>query len=113
AGFWLVPELGLRATTVVAAGLNLGIAVASVVAARGKTGERLSEAPAGPPPPALPLAVAALSGAASLLYEIAWTRSLVLALGSTVHAFTLILTAFILGLALGSAGASLILSRLR
>jgi spermidine synthase len=113
AGFWLIPDLGLRATTFIAAGLNLAIAVASVVAARGREGDRLPVAPAAPTPPALPLVVAALSGAASLLYEIAWTRSLVMALGSTVHAFTLILTAFILGLALGSAGASLLLSRVR
>jgi spermidine synthase len=112
AGFWLIPELGLRATTFIAAGLNVGIAAASWTAVRGKAGSRLDAPPAGTPPPALPLVVAALSGAASLLYEIAWTRSLVLALGSTVHAFTLILTAFILGLALGSAGAALILPRL-
>jgi spermidine synthase len=113
AGFWLIPELGLRATTVIAAGLNGAISAASWTAARGRAGERLAAAPAGAAPPPLPLAVASLSGAASLLYEIAWTRSLVLALGSTVHAFTLILTAFILGLALGSAGASLILPHLR
>src|SRR6185503_9864540 len=113
AGFWLVPELGLRATTWIAAGLNVGIAVAATALSRGRSGERLASPSAGPRPPALPLLVAGLSGTASLLYEIAWTRSLVLALGSTVHAFTLILTAFILGLALGSAGASLILSRLR
>src|SRR6185295_2092323 len=113
AGFWLVPELGLRATTLVAAALNLAIAAASWKLARGRTGERLPSAPPEAPPPALPLAVAALSGVASLLYEIAWTRSLVLALGSTVHAFTLILTAFILGLALGSAAAATLLPRLR
>ncbi|HEV3028216.1 MAG TPA: fused MFS/spermidine synthase, partial [Planctomycetota bacterium] len=48
----------------------------------------------------------ALSGFSSLIYEVAWTRSLVLSLGSTVYAFTLILTAFILGLAVGSAVSS-------
>src|SRR5947207_3464219 len=113
AGFWLIPELGLRATTFVAAGVNVAIALASTAAARGRAGERLAAPPAGTPPPRLPLAVAALSGVASLLYEIAWTRSLVLALGSTVHAFTLILTAFILGLALGSALASLLLPKVK
>ena len=113
AGFWLVPDLGLRATTLVAAGLNLAIAGASWKLSLGRAGERLAAPPAQSAPPVLPLAVAALSGVASLLYEIAWTRSLVLALGSTVHAFTLILAAFILGLALGSAIASLVLSRVR
>jgi spermidine synthase len=113
AGFWLVPELGLRATTLIAALLNLAIGAASWKLARNIAGERASAPPQEPSPAPLPLIVAAVSGLASLLYEIAWTRSLVLALGSTVHAFTLILTAFILGLALGSAGAALILPRLR
>jgi spermidine synthase len=113
AGFLLVPEIGLRATTGVAAALNLAIAAASWKLAKGRPGERLAAPPAQPAPPPLPLLVAGLSGVASLLYEIAWTRSLVLALGSTVHAFTIILTAFILGLALGSALGTLLLSRLR
>src|SRR5439155_23417986 len=64
AGFWLIPELGLRATTFIAAGLNLAIAGASWTLARGRTGERLPAAPSGAPPPALPLVVAALSGTA-------------------------------------------------
>src|SRR5436190_9806454 len=62
AGFWLIPELGLRATTFIAAGLNVAIAAASWGSARGRAGERRADAPAGAPPPALPLAVAALSG---------------------------------------------------
>jgi len=113
AGFWLVPELGLRWTTVLAAVLNLSIAAASWKLSRGVSGEQTATAPVEGRPPWLPLLVAAGSGVASLLYEIAWTRSLVLALGSTVHAFTLILTAFILGLALGSAVASLLLPRFK
>jgi spermidine synthase len=113
AGFWLVPDLGLRLTTGVAAALNLAIALASWKLSKGVAGERREASPAAVAPPSMPLLVAAVSGAAALLYEIAWTRSLVLALGSTVHAFTLILTAFILGLAAGSALAALILPRLR
>src|SRR5579859_4316563 len=113
AGFWLVPGLGLRLTTLLAATLNLAIAVASWRLSRGTAGGRLPAPPPQARAPFLPLAVAAGSGVAALLYEIAWTRSLVLALGSTVHAFTLILTAFILGLALGSALASLVLPRLK
>jgi spermidine synthase len=113
AGFWLVPDLGLRLTTLIAVLLNLGIAVASWRMSKRVTGEQTPAPAAEAPPPKLPLIVAGLSGGAALLYEIAWTRSLVLALGSTVHAFTLILTAFILGLALGSALAALLLPRLR
>ncbi|MGA1870200.1 MAG: fused MFS/spermidine synthase [bacterium] len=43
-----------------------------------------------------------LSGCAALVYEIAWTRILTLIIGSSVYSFSLMLTAFILGLALGS-----------
>ena len=47
------------------------------------------------------LLCAALTGAASFLYEIGWIRMLSLVLGSSTHAFELMLSAFILGLALG------------
>ncbi len=113
AGFWLVPILGLRLTTLLAAVLNIGIGIASWRMSKGVTGDQTATPSVEGSPPKLPLIVAAFSGVAALLYEVAWTRSLVLSLGSTVHAFTLILTAFILGLALGSALAALLLPRLR
>ncbi|MGA1842909.1 MAG: fused MFS/spermidine synthase, partial [bacterium] len=43
-----------------------------------------------------------LSGFAALVYEIAWTRILALIIGSSVYAFSIMLIAFIFGLALGS-----------
>jgi len=43
-----------------------------------------------------------LSGLAAMMYQIAWTRVLSLSIGSSVYAFSLIVTAFICGLALGS-----------
>jgi len=43
----------------------------------------------------------ALSGAASFVYEIVWIRMLSMAVGSTLHAFELMLAAFIAGIALG------------
>ena len=48
------------------------------------------------------LAVAAGTAVASFIYEIAWIRMLSLVLGSATHAFELMLSAFILGLALGA-----------
>jgi spermidine synthase len=113
AGFWLVPGVGLRATVLLAAALNLAVAAASGLLARGRGGETLPQAEPGPAARRPALAVAALSGFCSLVYEVAWTRSLVLSLGSTVYAFTLILAAFILGLALGSAAAAFFVPRLR
>src|SRR5688572_13190084 len=50
---------------------------------------------------ALMLAVAALTGTASFIYEIGWIRMLSMVLGSSTHAFELMLSAFILGLAFG------------
>ncbi len=43
-----------------------------------------------------------LSGAASLIYQVVWTRSLTLLFGSTTLAVSTVLTAFMAGLALGS-----------
>ncbi|HWO88230.1 MAG TPA: fused MFS/spermidine synthase [Gemmatimonadales bacterium] len=39
---------------------------------------------------------------ASLLYEIAWTRTLIMVVGSSTYAFTTILACFLLGIGLGS-----------
>ncbi len=43
-----------------------------------------------------------LTAFASLLYEIAWTRVLVMVVGSSTYAFTTILVCFLLGIGLGS-----------
>ncbi len=47
------------------------------------------------------LAVSLLTGASSFIYEIGWIRMLSLVLGSATHSFELMLSAFVLGLALG------------
>ena len=44
----------------------------------------------------------AISGLVSMLYEVAWTRVLVLVLGSSVYAYTIMLMTFLLGIALGA-----------
>jgi spermidine synthase len=43
-----------------------------------------------------------LSGFAAMVYQVAWTRILIMIIGSSVYAFSLILTSFISGLALGA-----------
>jgi len=48
------------------------------------------------------LAISCLTAASSFIYEIGWIRMLSLVLGSSTHSFELMLSAFILGLALGS-----------
>ncbi len=54
-----------------------------------------------------------ISGFAALVYEIAWTRALSLLIGSSVYAFSMILTAFVLGIALGSMAYARFVDRVR
>lgn len=44
----------------------------------------------------------AISGAVSMIYEVAWTRSLLMVIGSTTYAFTIMLSTFLVGIFLGS-----------
>jgi spermidine synthase len=115
AGFALIPSFGLLATTLAAATLNVAVGAAALALARRPDRPlfplETPGTPAEAPPPLAPRVLVALGGAAALVYEIAWTRALVLSLGSTVYAFTLILAAFILGLAGGSALAARFLPR--
>ena len=47
------------------------------------------------------LSIALLTGLSSFIYEIIWIRMLSMVLGSSTHAFELMLSAFILGIAIG------------
>src|SRR4051794_41819748 len=49
------------------------------------------------------LAIFVLSGAAGLIYEIVWSRQLVLVFGNTTQAVSAILTGFFGGMAIGAA----------
>lgn len=69
-------------------------------------------APAPIARPAL-LAAAGVLGFSALALEVLWTRTLTLALGTTTYAFALVLTAFLLGIAGGSAIAARLLRRPR
>lgn len=48
----------------------------------------------------------AASGAASLCYEVVWSRALAMTVGSSIYSFALILTTFLIGIAGGSAAMS-------
>src|SRR5215207_561536 len=52
--------------------------------------------------PRLVLAIFILSGAAGLMYEVVWSRQLVLVFGNTTQAVSTILTGFFGGMAVGS-----------
>lgn len=106
-GFLLVRTIGLPGTIALAGAINVLLCVVVwVLAARMKTAMARVD-PGGPAyasAPSLPtlmLAAAAITGAASFIYEITWIRLLTLVLGASTHAFELMLSAFILGLAFG------------
>lgn len=103
ATFLLLPAVGLPGT-VMTGGL-LSILVALAVWPLGKkTSPAVQEIAAAASERAMPwliVAAAAITGGTSFVYEITWIRMLAMALGSTLHAFELMLAAFIGGIACG------------
>jgi spermidine synthase len=133
AGFWLIPALGLRATTWVGVALNViaaggALLITTITAETAEHAEenkalsrktqnkdtkykknsslrtsRPLRLNAVTPRPGLASAAVAISGFAALVYEVAWTRLLALVIGPTTYAFATMAAAFITGLAIGSA----------
>ena len=108
-GYLFIPRLGLPGTMQVAGTLNLVLAGAVWFLSQAD-GRSASDAtllnPVNKDTRAkatliLMITIAAFTGAASFMYEIAWIRMLSMVLGSTTHAFELMLSAFIFGLAIG------------
>ncbi len=139
-GFLLIPSLGVSRTIYLAAVLNLAVCLASLYLhrrspampeeprpsraerrrlegggeeprrARRTPGDRVEYAPAA----LTALLVGyAISGFAAMAYEVAWVRILTMMIGSSVYAFAMILTSFILGLGLGSGVSARLADRLR
>ena len=134
AGFVLIPSIGQHGAIFVGVAISLTVAAVAGMAARG--GVAAHRDPAGRAVPHRPRAAPAtsvdpevvalegrervallmgygLSGLAAMVLQIAWTRVLALAFGSSVYAFALLVAAFILGLALGSSAASRFADRIR
>jgi len=122
AGFVAIPGLGMRDTLWVTATVSLSLGTAAILVARRfgtarvRTGPA-AEVPSGPGGEATPTAVRfvllafGLSGFGALVLEVAWTRVLALVMGSSVYAFSLMLLAFLIGLAAGGAVFSALLRR--
>jgi spermidine synthase len=128
AGFYLVSRFDFPGTLAVAAALNFAVAAITVAIVRGREGSFARGEPAASErnasvvsstseflapsaesaavrrvnPRMLLLGAAFGTAVASFAYEIAWIRMLSLVLGSATHSFELMLSAFILGLALGA-----------
>jgi predicted membrane-bound spermidine synthase len=101
-GFVLIAWVGLPGTLRTAGVLNLALAAAVWWLAQPVRAAPMLPASRGATPAArLLLAVAFFTGLASFVYEISWIRMLSLVLGASTHSFELMLSSFILGLALG------------
>lgn len=134
-GFELLPRLGVSQTNYVGAAVNLTLALVILLCERrllAQAAESASESLPAPPEPDAPvpeepvatpyvptprqrqLAVTAyaISGATAMIYQVLWTRALAIVLGSSVYSFTIILLAFLIGLAVGAAVLTRLLPRI-
>ena len=105
-GFLMIEHLGLPGTMMAAGAINLLLAAFVCFLTPGADPRPAPVFHEASPaelevPYGLLLLIAALTGAASFIYEIGWIRMLSLVLGSSTHSFELMLSAFILGLACG------------
>jgi len=114
AGFFLVHHLGTGGSIRLAACISIAAGAAAVLAGRAapssgsksreETGAKTRRQPASSPQPlaGLVLAATAASGFCSLACQVVWTRLLMLVGDNSIYAFTVILMAFLTGIALGS-----------
>jgi|TARA_B100002003_G_scaffold251900_1_gene298710 spermidine synthase len=106
-GFILVGKVGLPGTLMVAAAINIFIALVlwpsrkNALLVESVQGAARSSASAWSGRNNMFLLIAALTGLASFFYEIAWIRMLSMVLSSAMQSFELMLSAFITGLAFG------------
>jgi len=117
-GFWLIPELGLLYSVVGAAVVNVGVAAAVLGAA--SPAEVAAETPAerNAASPHFPgrgwyLFVFGISGFVAIGYEIVWAKIFSLVMEGTLYGFSSVLSAYLLGLALGSIAIAPFVDRVR
>jgi spermidine synthase len=114
-GFILLRVLGAHQTTLLAVGVNAFVALAALLLSL--RAAPIEQRPIAAAPDAAPAAATApatarlrtfiliafgIAGAASLAYEVLWTRVLVYFMDLTIYSFTTILVTFLTGIALGS-----------
>jgi predicted membrane-bound spermidine synthase len=107
-GFLLIPTIGLPGALATAGICNILLAIAVYMVDKNTEPSAKVEADPADARGAIPdalvawlLVIALVTGLSSFIYEVAWIRSLSLVLGSSTHSFELMLSSFILGLALG------------
>src|SRR5438876_3835195 len=113
AGFFLIEFIGVRASLWGTAAVNLALGAGAIALARRQA--IVPSTPGLPDPGRQPgenagstlrraaVVLLGLTAFAALLDEIAWTRVLVMIVGGSTYAFTLVLLVFLLGIGIGSA----------
>jgi spermidine synthase len=116
-GFFLLPLLGVYKTLAIAVAVNILVALIIFYLNRGYRPSPAAAAPGADKAPAagavsasaMPrwliwsiVAGISLSGFVSMIYEVAWSRTLSLLVDSSVYGFSIMLTTFLVGIALGS-----------
>ncbi|MGQ9629366.1 MAG: fused MFS/spermidine synthase [bacterium] len=116
AGFFLIGDLGIKESIYVASGMNLLVAAAALLMSKHPVASALKEEAKSDlelgskriediyPRRVVYIVFLsfALSGFAALAYEVLWTRALSIFSQRTVYSFSTLLTAFLVGIALGS-----------
>jgi len=106
-GFILIDAVGLPGTILTAGLINVALAIVVWALLKKQPPEPRADMAAASVTPTSPqwyrllLVIALITGLSSFMYEIGWIRMLALVLGASTHSFELMLSAFILGLALG------------
>lgn len=102
--YYFIPAAGLPGSAVIAGIFNLAIAIAIWVFSRRDVYPLIKTAVGKVSKVDIKayLLIAGVTGAASFIYEIVWIRMLSMVLGASTHSFEIMLSAFILGLAIGS-----------
>jgi spermidine synthase len=136
AGFVLIPAIGVSGSTLVGVAASAAAIAGVLLLTRRDLGTTESRSETAPParrtarkrkpteqsgldaepshdPRWLAATVLGVSGFASLMFEIVWTRVLALTVGPTIYAFAATLAALIAGLALGSAAGAWTAGRTR
>ncbi len=105
--FIFIPSIGLPGAVLLAGVINIALAFMVYGLSRNDRYPHVVESPSQPhnrfPVSSRYLfVIAGFTGLASFMYEIGWIRMLTLVLGGSSHSFEIMLSAFILGLAIGS-----------
>ena len=133
-GFLLIPALGMNATTSTAAAMNILLGIVALAVSRKAEAKRTAhdvspelavetsetsnrvlspESDAQRTQITIVIAGFAVSGFVALSYEVIWSRVLALIIGSSVYAFSIMLTTFLVGLAAGAMIAARLADRIR